>query len=196
MSDEDARAAAAWVADWFGSLASPGRATAGAVGPVRYRGSPYWTAPTPGGRWDGYYGWFELGARDGSPHSLRVSSYLGDEDERCYLVFVLDDTPTPTFEFHLEANRVHAVPGGWLLTHLKWIGLGAGGGSIGQDRVMGTVRRNAPWLLGRGSVDLGVLYRDNADPIGGIAGVLHRVLDFALVRQELRDAHLDGRDDP
>jgi len=112
------------------------------------------------------------------------------------LVFVLDDRPTPTFEFLLEPGRIHAVGGGWLLTHLKWVGLGASGGSIGQDRVVATVRRNAPWLLGRDGIDLGVLYPDAREPVRGIAAVLYRVLDFALVRQALRDAHLAGRDDP
>ncbi|MED5371812.1 MAG: hypothetical protein VX899_12400 [Myxococcota bacterium] len=174
-----------WVGRHFGHYNRQGSASQSAHGGVRYLGSALWDAPTPGGNYRGYYGRFEI-PRSGVLHNLYIGSSSTNQNK--YLVFMLDHHETPTFELHLEANRVHQVPGGWWVTHLKTIGLG-GGGSIGRDRVLATTTRNAPTLRTGDSIDLGVVLLSD-DPVVGISGFLYRVLEFSVRRNHLRRAQV------
>jgi len=86
-----------------------------------------------------------------------------------YLVFLLDGAPTPTFDYRLEAARIHRVPGGWWMTHLKHIGLGRDGGSVSSKRVIGTIQRNQPMLRTTGFLDFGAIIEDEARQVRGVA---------------------------
>lgn len=194
MSRVDASAVHEWVAVQFGDPADPGTAGQGISLGIQYTGSDWWEGPTPGGRWQGHFGEFEI-QRGNRLHVLRMGANIGENDDP-YLVFLLDDAETPVFEFHLQGNRIHTVPEGWWMTHTKQIGLGRDGGSISQQRVLDTTLRNAPHLRTSEFVDLGVILRTAGNPIRGVTGFLHRVLDFIEVRNTLRRAHLAGEPDP
>ena len=194
MSRADAGAVHDWIAAQFGSPSSQGSARHGNNLGVQYSGSRRWEGPTPAEGWPGYYGEFGL-QRGDARHVLRMGANVGGNDDP-YLVFLLDEFETPVFEYHLQGHRIHAVPNGWWMTHIKHIGLGRGGGSISQQRVLDTTLRNAPRLRTGGVVDLGGVLRTSGDPVHGVAGFLYRVLDFVLVRNALRQAHLEGRRDP
>lgn len=173
-----------FIGEHFGSDAGPGSAAPYTYMGIEYTGCQPLDGPTPAGNLKGHFATFRI-PRQGEMHRLDMRAHTNRKGEY-YLVFRLDNAPTPTFEYHLDRGKIHRVSGGFWMTHLKHIGLG-GGGAIGHTTLLDALNRELPTARTAGVVDLGGLLTNQSHPLIGVAGFLHRVLEFCLLRQRLRN---------